>query len=95
MTCDRVRRVSPVPNRGLINPDYASSGSAQMVQHRAPRLVRINRRTMAPIFARAGLFTEQSVCTLRHSARGTKSRTCLHIDLWTRSAIYFQALDKQ
>jgi hypothetical protein len=31
----RVRRVSPLPNLvPLINPDYASSASAQMIQHR-------------------------------------------------------------
>ena len=31
---------------------------------------------------------------LRHGAPGAKSRTCLHIDLWTRSAVYFQVLGK-
>jgi hypothetical protein len=30
----------------------------------------------------------------RHGARGTKSRACLHIDLWTRSAVYFQVPGK-
>jgi hypothetical protein len=29
------------------------------------------------------------------SAPDTKSRTCLHIDLWTRSAVYFQVVGKQ
>src|SRR5262245_47925687 len=44
---------------------------------------------------RAPVFTEQSVCTLRHGVRGTKTLACLHIDLWTRSALYFQVLGKQ
>ena len=35
------------------------------------------------------------ISSMESGAPGTKSRTCLHIDLWTRSAVYFQALDKQ
>jgi len=52
-------------------------------------------RAGGPAGRRGGAGAAMIISSMESGAPGTKSRTCLHIDLWTRSAVYFQALDKQ
>ena len=51
-------------------------------------------RRFGQLSARGFLLHQESE-RLRRGAPRTKPRTCLHIDLWTRSALYFQVLGKQ